>query len=185
MDRICVCGTYDTGSIPVSRTREHLCFSARCYNKFMSAIHRDKILELVKNVKHTHSLHEPVHTSEQASQVRGVPMSSGAKALVLEGEKSGKTVLVVIPAHKKIDFAKLKLVTGEKFQFAKDPFERIGCVPGSVPPFGSVLGLQTYADEELENILNFNIGLLTESLQIEKFDFINIEKPILGKYSKI
>lgn len=150
----------------------------------MSEIHRDKILELVKNVDHKHSVHEPVRTSEEAAQVRGVSMSSGAKALVLEGEKSGKTILVVIPAHKKVDFQKLKERTGEKFHFKENPFEAIGCVPGSVPPFGSVLGLPTFADDALEDILNFNIGLLTESLQLSKKDYLALEKPELGTWSK-
>jgi prolyl-tRNA editing enzyme YbaK/EbsC (Cys-tRNA(Pro) deacylase) len=150
----------------------------------MSEIHRNKILDLVKNIEHTHSVHVAVHTSEEASRVRGVPMSSGAKAIVLEGDKSKNTILVVIPAHRKVDFVKLKDKTGEKFHFKPSPFEAIGCVPGSVPPFGSVLGLQTFADADLEDVLNFNIGLLTESLQIKKQDYLNLENPILGNFSK-
>ncbi len=53
-----------------------------------------------------------------------------------------------------------------------------------MPPFGSVLGLQTYADEGLEDVLNFNIGLLTESLQMKKEDYLKLENPILGKFTE-
>ena len=40
--------------------------------------------------------HEPVFTSEQAAAVRGVPLGSGAKALVVKAGE--RFVLLVIPA---------------------------------------------------------------------------------------
>ena len=150
----------------------------------MSEIHRDKILELVKDVGHKHFVHEPVRTSEEAAQVRGVNLSSGAKALVLTGKKTGQNILCVIPASKKIDFKILKNVLGEDFTFAENPENLIGCVPGSVPPFGSVLGLKTFADVELEGELNFNVGLLTESVTLSKENYLKLENPVVGKWSK-
>jgi Ala-tRNA(Pro) deacylase len=150
----------------------------------MSEIHRDKILQLVKDVEHKHSIHPAVRTSEEAASVRGVSLSSGAKALVLTGRKTGKNILCVIPAQKKVDFKSLKNYFADEFTFAQSPETLVGCVPGSVPPFGSVLGLQTLADLELEEVLNFNIGLLTESVSISKKDYLNLEKPIVGSWSK-
>jgi Ala-tRNA(Pro) deacylase len=150
----------------------------------MAEIHRDKILELVSGVAHKHSVHPPVKTSQEAADVRGVRLESGAKALVLRGKKSGENILCVIPAHKKVDFKALKSAIGDEFTFAQEPEKLIGCVPGSVPPFGSVLGLRTFADENLEDELNFNIGLLTESLQLSKKDYFTLEKPVIGNFSK-
>ena len=150
----------------------------------MSEIHRDRILELVRNVAHKHSVHPPVRTSQEASEVRGVSLESGAKALVLVGKKSKENILCVIPAHKKVDFKALKNSLGDEFTFALEPEKLIGCVPGSVPPFGSVLGLKTFADVCLEDELNFNIGLLTESLQLGKHDYLELEKPTIGVWSK-
>ena len=57
-------------------------------------------------------------------------------------------------------------------------------MPGSVPPFGSVMNLKTFADEELEEELNFNVGLLTESVTISKENYLQLEKPVVGKWSK-
>lgn len=153
----------------------------------MSSIHRDKILEKIKKAEYvfTHSVHEPVTTSEHASLIRGVPLSSGAKALVLYPKtQKEELILVVIPAHKKIDFKKLKQQTGKDYTFAQNVEEKIGCIPGSVPPFGSVLGFSTYADLDLADELNFNIGLLTESMTLSKQNYIEIENPIIGDFSK-
>ena len=35
-----------------------------------------------------------------------------------------------------------------------------------------------------EDVLNFNIGLLTESVSISKKDYLDLEKPIVGSWSK-
>ncbi len=152
----------------------------------MSTLHRDAIIKKLDDthVTYKHFEHAPVTTSQHASEIRGVPLSSGAKALVLADKKSGANILVVIPADKKIDFDKLKNVTGNKYSFASNPENVVGCVPGSVPPFGSVLGLQTYADTTLADTLNFNIGLLTESVSLSKQDFFTTEQPIEGDFIK-
>ena len=76
----------------------------------MSSLHRDKIIEKINSAGcvFKHSIHEAVTTSEHASFIRGVPLSSGAKALVLYPKANKEElILVVIPAHKKIDFKKL------------------------------------------------------------------------------
>jgi prolyl-tRNA editing enzyme YbaK/EbsC (Cys-tRNA(Pro) deacylase) len=152
----------------------------------MSEIHRNLIIKKLtqKNIEFKHFEHEAVTTSEDASRIRGVALSSGAKALVLEQKKTKEMILVVVPAHKKIDFKKLKEKSGEDYSFAEKVSEKVACVPGSVPPFGSVLNLQTYADESLEDILNFNCGLLTESIQLKKSDYLVAENPIIGNFSK-
>ena len=50
--------------------------------------------------------HEPVFTSEQAAAVRGTPLSSGAKALVLKAGDS--FVFAVLPADRKLDSKKTR-----------------------------------------------------------------------------
>ena len=54
-----------------------------------------------------------------------------------------------------------------------------GCVKGSVPPFGSVLGLKTYCDPKLaENeLIHFNAGSLTDSVTMPYADYARIENP--------
>ena len=65
------------------------------------------------NVPHEVFVHEYVRTSEDASRVRGVELSQGAKALVLM-TGSGTLVQCIVRAHRKIDLKKVKLLLGEK-----------------------------------------------------------------------
>ncbi len=125
------------------------------------------------------STHPPVTTSEEAAQVRGVEMKSGAKALVITGDKSEKCILCVLPADLRLDRKKVKEMLGEAFSFAPDPELVTGCVKGSVPPFGSTIGLITYCDQRLADneYINFNAGTLTDSIQMKYVDYFAVEKP--------
>lgn len=130
--------------------------------------------------------HEPTYTSEDAARIRGVSMHAGAKALVVRGEKSHTHFLFVMPADLKLDSKAIRDLLGERISFAKDPETVTGCVPGSVPPFGSLLGLQTYVDPRLsENeIIHFNAGSLTDSVNMPYAAYLEIEKPIIAKIAK-
>ncbi len=152
----------------------------------MSVLHRDAILKRVSDAgcDFKHDVHEPVTTSQHASDIRGVPLSSGAKAIIVRGRKTGRHTMFVLPADRRLDTKVAVSLVGEKISFAADVERDFDCVPGSVPPFGSVLGLQTYADEALEDVLNFNIGLITESMQLSKKDYLALEKPTLARFSE-
>ncbi len=125
--------------------------------------------------------HAPVVTSEEAARVRGVDMHTGAKALVIQGDKTGKCVLCVLPADLRLDKKKVKEILGESFSFAADPELVTGCVKGSVPPFGSVVGLSTYCDQRLaeNDSINFNAGSLTDSIRMQYEDYVKVEQPQL------
>lgn len=106
-------------------------------------------------------------------------MHSGAKALVMRGKTSGSHWLFVMPADLRLDVKKAEAIVGEKIGFAPDPETVTGCVKGSVPPFGSVIGLKTYMDKRLgENeTINFNAGSLTDSINMKYADYVAIEQP--------
>jgi Ala-tRNA(Pro) deacylase len=99
-----------------------------------------KILD-EKGLKYSLKHHEPVYTSQQASEVRGDPLKQGAKAMIIRTEKG--FFLAVLSSAKKIDSKKLKKVLRVKSTtFASvEEVKSFKLVPGSVPPFGSVLGL--------------------------------------------
>ncbi len=125
--------------------------------------------------------HEPTITSADASRIRGSSMHAGAKALVIRGSKTGNHWLCVMPADLRMSSKKITAIIGEKFSFAPEPEAVTGCVKGSVPPFGSIVGLKTYCDQRLaENaIINFNAGSLTDSIEMKYMDYIALEKPEL------
>src|SRR5581483_8383642 len=100
--------------------------------------------------------HEPVYTSEQAAAVRGTPLASGAKALVMKADDA--FLMLILPADRKLDSRKARAALGVKsLRFAsREEVERLtGLQPGSIPPFGSLFGLPCWCDPALgENAAN-------------------------------
>jgi len=150
-------------------------------------------LKLIKELLDRHGIpyevseHEPVYTSEQAAKVRGVELKTGVKALVLKTEE-GKFVTGLIAADKKTDLKKLAKIVGTKKLRLASPQEVLkitGCEVGSVQPFGNLHGLPTYLDSSiLENdMVNFNAGLHTVSIQMKAKDLIKAIRPIIEKFS--
>jgi Ala-tRNA(Pro) deacylase len=130
--------------------------------------------------------HEPVYTSEQAAAVRGTPLSSGAKALVVK--TGNRFVLLVLPADRKLDSREARNSLGDKtLRFAtREEVETLtGLQPGSIPPFGSLFGLPTYCDPALADNLsiNFNAGDHAISVQMTYEDYARVEKLILARLS--
>lgn len=131
--------------------------------------------------------HEPVYTSEEAARVRGVSLSSGAKALVCKA--AGEYRMFVMPAHLKLDSRRVRRELGfRRLRFAdrQEVLELTGLTPGSIPPFGSLFGLPTLCDERLgENErINFNAGDHGVSVSMRFADYIKLEKPQLGTWAE-
>jgi len=150
-----------------------------------------KLLELFEKegIKYRLYEHEPVYTSEQASRVRGVELRTGVKALVLK-TKEGLFLLADVAADRRVDSRKLEqLAKTSKIHFAsrEEVLAVTHCEPGSVHPFGSLFGISTYLDSSvLENeFVNFNIGVLTKSVQIRVEDLRKLLDSTPGDFSKL
>ena len=131
--------------------------------------------------------HEAVYTSEEAARVRGTPLASGAKALICKGDDA--FVMFVVPADRKLDSHAVRRAKGwRKLRFAtrEEVMELTGLAPGSIPPFGSLFGLPTLCDERLgENeIINFNAGDHGISVSMRHADYVQVERPELGKFAE-
>jgi Ala-tRNA(Pro) deacylase len=82
--------------------------------------------------------------------VRGVSLDSGAKAMLLR-DNSSKSVetsilftLAVMSASKKFSWKLVKKVLKVKnmrFATPEEVYQITGCLPGAVPPFGSIFGV--------------------------------------------
>jgi Ala-tRNA(Pro) deacylase len=132
------------------------------------------------NVPYSVTHHAPVYTSEEAATVRGSPLASGAKALVV---KAGDAFAVlVLPADRKLDSKTARASLGVKaIRFASgEEVERLtGLKPGSIPPFGSLFGLPTYCDPALgaNDAINFNAGDHSISVHMTYADYLRAESP--------
>lgn len=80
-------------------------------------------------------------------------------------------------------------VDAKSTRFAsEDEVKRVtGCVPGAVPPFGSLWGLPTYVDGSLRaqgDTINFNSGLRTASVVgLRVDDYVAVEQPVLCDFT--
>lgn len=140
--------------------------------------------------------HAPTKTSEESAAVRGVPLASGAKAMLL---KCGKTMahgtpflLAVLSASRKADLGSLRRALGMK-SVSLAPVETVweltGCIPGAVPPFGSLFpGVVTYLDPSLieqGDTINFNAALRTFSVtHLPVATYLELEKPTILAFSE-
>lgn len=131
--------------------------------------------------------HEPVYTSEQAAAVRGVPLASGAKALICKGDDT--FVMFILPADRKLASKAVRARRGwKKLRFAsrEEVAEMTGLAPGSIPPFGSLFGLETICDDRLaENeTVNFNAGDHGISVSMPYAEWIRVEAPQIARVAE-
>src|SRR5262249_48293504 len=130
--------------------------------------------------------HEPVFTSEQAAAVRGTPLSSGAKALIVK--TADRLVMLVLPADRKLDSKKAQKGLGGKglrFASKEELKEATGLEPGAVRPCGSFFNLPTYLDPALgqHETINFNAGDNAASISMTYADYLKAEAPTLLEMS--
>ena len=156
----------------------------------------EAVMGLLKshNAKFGTLTHAPTRTSEESASVRGVPLATGAKAMLLKASKAlphgSPFLLVVLSAARKADLRALRGLLNQKsvsMASVEDVWRLTRCIPGAVPPFGSLFeGVATYADTSITELpaINFNAGLRTHSvLHLAVEDYLAIEKPTVLSFS--
>jgi len=139
-----------------------------------------------EGVEYRVSHHASVTTSEEAAQVRGTELRSGAKAMLVKGRAG--FVLVVLAADRRVDWKLLDpLVGGKGARFATDQelAEVTGLTKGAVPPIGALFGLRTIYDRSLLDVelVNFNAGSRSDSVEMTRADLIRIGGGELSSFS--
>ncbi|MFL5627006.1 MAG: YbaK/EbsC family protein [Ktedonobacteraceae bacterium] len=149
----------------------------------------EKIISLLesKHVMYKLTEHEPVRTSEEAARIRGVPLKTGAKAMIARCKDD--YYLLVLPADRQIDWKRLRSilrVRDIRLATAEEAEQVAHVKMGSVPPFGNVLGLPTFFDEGLfENeVVNFNPGSITHSIAMKSADLRALVAPNVESFTK-
>ena len=146
----------------------------------MNVFLRIEALLKSSGVPYTVLRHAPVFTSEEAAAVRGTPLASGAKALVVKAGE--RFVMLILPADRKLDSKQARANLGVKsvrFASKEEVLELTGLQPGSIPPFGSLFQLPTISDPALADnpSINFNAGDHAISVQMAFADWMEVEKP--------
>lgn len=131
--------------------------------------------------------HAPVRTSAEAAAVRGTPLEAGAKALVVRADD--RPVHLVLPADRRIDNARLRAVLGTRrlrFVTPDELWALTGCVPGAVPPFGHLFGLEVLVDQEITRAdeIAFNAGSPNVSITMRGADFIRLSGAQICRFAQ-
>ena len=148
-----------------------------------------QILELIKKQNYWFETfeHEPVRTSEEAAQIRdGYTLHQGAKAMIIRVKKSSTEkffAMLVLPGDMRFDGNKVKQIFAAKdIRFATvEEVAQVtqGVLPGGVPPFGNLFGLEVIVDPAVlanEKII-FNAGDRSFSVGMKSADYQELLKP--------
>ncbi len=146
----------------------------------------DFILDLLQRnaVSYKYLSHVAVRTSEEAEKAREGKLHEGAKALVMQADK--EFILYVLPGDCRADLDALKTYLGVKklaMASADSIKAKTGLVIGSIPPFGSAMGIKTYLDPRMADNqqIAFNVGRLDRSVLMSYEDYLRTEKPEVVK----
>ncbi|MBM3207275.1 MAG: aspartate--tRNA(Asn) ligase [Chlamydiae bacterium] len=151
---------------------------------------RNEMIRLLndRDMVFKHVTHEHTPTSEDSAKARGTNLDEGIKSIILKGKKTKKNYQFNIPSHLKLDMKGVADAIGEKCEFEEPSAieERFGLIVGGVPPFGSLLGLDTYFDNQIKEkqTVAFNCGLPTESIVMKSKDLIELVDPKWGNFTK-
>jgi Ala-tRNA(Pro) deacylase len=143
-------------------------------------------------VDYKHLIHEHVSTSEDAAKIRGTNIEDAAKAIILKAQTRDGTfyfIQAVIPAHKRIDLKKLKIILDSKNVALASPeevLEKTGCTIGSVPPFGKLFNISVYLDESIleKDFIVFSAGTHNDSIQMKAQDYFVVLDPKVVEFKK-
>src|SRR3989344_3558785 len=132
--------------------------------------------QVTNKIKH----HPAVRTSEEAAQARGESLQIGAKALLVKDDIH--FVLLVLPAHLKLDTKKAKKVLNSRnlrFATSEELMQIVNVEKGAVPPFGPLFNVEMIVDHKLfENeFMTFNAGSLETSIKMRTQDYKRIINP--------
>jgi Ala-tRNA(Pro) deacylase len=152
----------------------------------MSAFDKLKVFLDNNQIIYEYKEHEEVRTSEEAARARGEDIKVGAKAMILKCDD--KFIMLVLSAAKKIDSRRVKDILGVKslrFATPEEVEQLTGCVPGGVPPFANIFGLDLIVDKTIpmNEFMAFNAGERTKSLKLKTADYLQLLKPRIEEFS--
>ncbi|HEU4387509.1 MAG TPA: YbaK/EbsC family protein [Blastocatellia bacterium] len=131
--------------------------------------------------------HAPTYTAQDTAHAAHVPGKELAKSVVIKADD--RFVLAVLPAPRKIDFERLKLVlNATELRIAREPeFSSLfpGCEAGAMPPLGNLYGLEVYVDESLsqDEEIVFNACTHVDAIRMKYEDFERLSTAQVAAFS--
>ena len=147
------------------------------------------IEKYLKNAKIKYQIipHKTVFTVYDLAQTLKVKLDQVVKTLLVKVDQ--KYVLVVMPAHYRMDFGKLKkLLKAKKVDIAKekDMQTKFKTKPGAMTAFGPLHKLEVVADKSLNKTKEalFSAGSFTDSVRLKVKDYFSMVEPKVADIGK-
>jgi len=140
-----------------------------------------------KMAKYDALAHKTVYTAYDAAQTLRKELKEIAKSLLIATDKA--YVIVVVPAHMRIDLAKLKkALKAKKVSIPKEQLmvKVFKVKPGSMTAFGGLHKVEVWADKSLLKVKDIilSAGNFTDSVRMKTKDFIDMEEAKLANFAK-
>ncbi len=130
--------------------------------------------------------HRTVYTAYDTAQTLRRELKDIAKSLVVAADKA--YIIVVVPAHMKIDLKKLKSALKAKKVSIPDEkvLVKIFKTKASVTAFGGLHKIEVLADKSLLKTKDaiFSAGNFTDSIRMKVKDFLEMEQARLAAFTK-
>jgi Ala-tRNA(Pro) deacylase len=128
--------------------------------------------------------HKAAYSAQYQAAFAHVPGRSWAKTVVCWADE--EPVLVVVPAHLRVDLEALKtLADAETLRLAGvqelgDLFP--GCELGAISPFAPLRSLRVFVDQSFtgDPEMVFNAGTGTDAICMHYYDFAELTRPVVG-----
>ncbi|OGO93800.1 MAG: deacylase [Coxiella sp. RIFCSPHIGHO2_12_FULL_44_14] len=132
-------------------------------------------------IKYSTIHHSPAYTAQEIAEISHISAKELAKTVIMKVDD--RLVMVVLPAHHKVSFEKIKQATKAKavdlaseLEFQK---KFPGCELGAMPPFGNLFNMEVYVEKDLtqDPMIAFNAGSHSELIKLTFSDFAKLVKP--------
>ncbi|MFA5076323.1 MAG: YbaK/EbsC family protein [Patescibacteria group bacterium] len=129
--------------------------------------------------------HKTVFTAYDLAQTLKEDLKKIAKTLLIKADKD--YIVVILPAHYRLDLKKLKKVLkAQKVEIPKEKLmiKVLKIKTGGLTPFGNLHQLETWVDKSLLKTqkMIMNAGSFNQSLRMKVKDFIKMEEAKLGSF---
>ena len=133
--------------------------------------------------------HHDTYDAQRMAETLHVPGSEVAKTVLLRADHGYAYIVAVLPATKRIDFAKAaKVLGGSHLELATEmeiAEHCPDCELGALPPFGSEYGMKTIVDMSLigDEEIYFEGDSHHESIRMRFEDYRRLEQPIVASFA--
>lgn len=152
------------------------------------------VQRLIEYLEHTNTYfttikHDAAYTALSSAKAAHVSGKNMVKSVLIKLETS--FMLAVLPSDKKIDFRKIKEITGSQTATLADEeeIEEIfpDCSPGAIPPLGNLYQMAVITDKEILDSQNlfFEPGSHREIMQIHLHDYLRLTHPRIAEIQRL